>query len=282
MPRPKKATVRVARAARPSQRPPKEEPARDPYAVPALDKAVEVLDLLASSAEGFTMAEIVARLDRSMGELYRVVLALERHQLIGKDEERERYTLSLRLFEMGHRHPPTERLLRQAQPIMDELAQAIGQSCHLAVLNQQVVLVVACAQNPLPMQYSVRVGSQFPIVEASSGIVLLAHSPAAVVESALSEAPRSARDAIRRRCESVRQTGRERVPSSVVTGIVNLCAPVFDHRGNALAALTVPYLGQRYAHASLETAEEALLVAARRLSAALGARPSPASAELSA
>jgi DNA-binding IclR family transcriptional regulator len=245
---------------------------RDRYAVPALDKAVEVLDLLASSSEGLTVAEIVSRLDRSMGELYRVVVALERHNLIRRDEERDRYMLSLRLFEMGHRHPPTERLIEQAQPILDHLAQTIEQSCHLAVLHQQNVLVVASAQNPLPMQYSVRVGSQFPVLEASSGIVLLAHAAPSIVKAVLVDLPKSTRDAVLRRCESVRLTGRERVASSVVSGIVNLSAPIFDHRNKAISAMTVPYLGQRYAHASVEESEEKLIRSARRLSTALGAK----------
>jgi DNA-binding IclR family transcriptional regulator len=156
---------------------------------------------------------------------------------------------------------------------MDELSQSIEQSCHLAVLAPKSVLVVAAAQSPLPMQYNVRVGSQFPILEASSGIVLLAHAPSSVAARALSGVSGSGRSAVQRRLESVRQTGRERVASSVVTGIINLSAPVFDHRGTTVAALTVPYLAQRYAHAPLEAAEEALLAQSRRLSSALGHRP---------
>ncbi len=257
-----------------------QESPRDAYSVPALDKAMEVLDLLASSAEGLTLAEIVSTTGRSMGELYRLVVALERHQLILRDEERDRYTLSLRLFELAHRHPPSERLLTLAQPIMDELSQTTEQSCHLAVLTPQSVLVVAAAQSPLPMQYSVRVGSQFPILEASSGIVLLAYAASATVARTLASVSSSGRNALQRRLESVRQTGRERVASSVVTGIINLSAPVFDHRGCAVAALTVPYLAQRYAHAPLETAEEALLAQSRRLSSALGHRQRAAKPEL--
>ncbi len=249
-----------------------QEGPRDAYSVPALDKALQVLELLADSAEGLTIAEIVSTTGRSMGELYRLVVALERHQLILRDEEHDRYTLSLRLFELAHRHPPTERLLELAQPIMDELSHSIEQSCHLAVLTPNSVLVLAAAQSPLPMQYNVRVGSQFPILEASSGIVLLAHAPSSLVTRTLSEVSGPARSTLQRRFESVRQTGRESVASSVVTGIINLSAPVFDHRGAPVAALTVPYLAQRYAQTPVEAAEEALLSQSRRLSSALGHR----------
>jgi DNA-binding IclR family transcriptional regulator len=277
MPRSKK-TNQLLNAPVPAE---KAESAREAYSVPALDKAVEVLDLLASAAEGLTLAEIVSKTGRSMGELYRLVVALERHHLIARDQERERYSLSLRLFEMAHRHPPTERLLERAQPIMDELSRAIDQSCHLAVLQLPTVLVIAAAHSPLPMQYSVRVGSQFPVLEASSGIVLLAHAPSALVSGVLVGLAAGQRAVVQRRLESVRRTGREHVPSSVVSGIINLSTPIFDHRHRAIAALTVPYLGQRYARASVEAAEEALLSHAARLSGSLGAPPAPACAESS-
>ena len=104
---------------------------------------------------------------------------------------------------------------------------------------------------------------------------MLSYAPASVVEGAVAELSSAARKAILRRMESVRQTGRERIASTVVSGIVNLSAPVFDHRGQVVAALTVPYLGQRYARTSVDAAEEALLATGKKLSAALGAASLP-------
>src|SRR5258706_14803259 len=101
MPRPRKGLAAVPRPES-GPRGRKTAPLRDAYAVPALDKAVEVLDLLASSSDGLTMAEIVSHSGRSMGELYRLAVALERHNLIGRDEGRDRDTPSLRLVEKGH------------------------------------------------------------------------------------------------------------------------------------------------------------------------------------
>lgn len=252
---------------------------RETYAVPALDKAVAVLELLASSADGMTLAEMVTQLSRSMGELYRLVVALERHELISKNPLNDRYTLSLRLFELSHRHPPSERLLRHAQPAMDTLVENIDQSCHLAVLYQKKVLVIASSESLLPMHYSVRVGSQFPVLEASSGMVLLAHARTSVVEAASSELASDERQALHHRLESVRQTGRERISSSVVAGIINLSVPVFNHQNHAVAALTVPFLAQRYARASVEQVEQALLATSAQLSSALGFTPATAPTE---
>src|SRR3546814_3341465 len=87
-----------------------------------------------------SMTEMVTALGRSMGELYRVVVYLERRGYPTRDADSDRYALSLRLFEMSHRHPPTDRLVKRAIPILEALAAETEQSCHLAVLHDDMAL----------------------------------------------------------------------------------------------------------------------------------------------
>src|SRR3546814_4669283 len=89
---------------------------------------------------GMSMTEMVTALGRSMGELYRVVVYLERRGYLTRDADSDRYALSLRLFEMSHRHPPTDRLVKRAIPILEALAAETEQSCHLAVLHDDMAL----------------------------------------------------------------------------------------------------------------------------------------------
>ena len=63
--------------------------------------------------------------------------------------------------------------------------------------------------------------------------------------------------------------------SDTATGIVDMCAPIFDHGEGAVASLTVPYLKQRDVRVKFAAAREALLVATRRISVALGAAAAP-------
>jgi DNA-binding IclR family transcriptional regulator len=58
--------------------------------------------------------------------------------------------------------------------------------------------------------------------------------------------------------------------SLAVTGVTNIAAPVFDHQGQAVAALTVPYIPQRAATVPVEVVRDLALSAARRISANLG------------
>lgn len=241
------------------------------YSVPAVAKALGILELLAGEAGGLSMTDLSARLGRSMGSIYRIVLELHRHGYLLKDPATDRYALSLKLFELANRHPPTERLVRLADPVLQELAAGVDQSCHLGVLLGDELLVLAKADNPLPMHYSVKLGARFPALETSSGVVIWAFRPKKERSALLRTLEGQARLELKERFGSVRAVGFERRASAVVTGVTNLSAPIFDHAGSAIAALTVPYLAQLRQRASVEEAERRLLAAASALNRALGA-----------
>ncbi len=240
------------------------------YAVPAAEKAFDILGLLSRKPDGLSVAEIGNLLGRSMGEIYRIVVFLTERELIAQDAATERYYLTGQLFEMVHSHPPTERLLALASPELQRLAIESEQSCHLAVLDREAVLIVATADSPLPMHYRVRVGARFEAVTTSSGAVLLAGQNDDTWERWLSALDKKDRDATLGRLRGVRGRGFERIRSLMVDGVTNISYPVYDHRGKTVAAMTIPYLMQATLTVSLDAAQKATAAAAKRLSMSLG------------
>lgn len=238
-------------------------------AVPAVEKALDVIELLSASPNGLTMNELAEILGRSMGEIYRIVIYLTERKYLTQNPETSRYTLTLRLFEISHKFEPTEKLLRYALPVLERIAATIHQSCHLGVLNQPNVLVIASVPSPLPAGYSVRVGSFYPLEQTSSGHVILAFSPFSVQDRYIASKPDSDQDSISDRLERIRMDGFEDTPSKMIYGIRNLCVPVFNNRG-ITAAITSGYIEQI---GNLPDASEALKVirqAAIELSHSLG------------
>ena len=59
------------------------------------------------------------------------------------DAESDRYSLTMRMFELSHRFPPTKRLTAVAGEIMDDAALRLNQSLHLAILYGDDILVIA-------------------------------------------------------------------------------------------------------------------------------------------
>ena len=82
------------------------------YRAPALDKGLDILELLAETDEGLSQAEIAKALNRSPNEIYRMLDRLVRRGYIARTTT-DRYELTLKLFALAHRHAPMRRLVSQ-------------------------------------------------------------------------------------------------------------------------------------------------------------------------
>ncbi|TIM60500.1 MAG: winged helix-turn-helix transcriptional regulator, partial [Mesorhizobium sp.] len=102
----------------------------DRYRAPALDKGLDILELLASVDGGLTQAEIAKRLDRSPNEFYRMLDRLVKRGYVTRPDG-DRYSLTLKLFGLGQLHAPVRRLVSYATSIMRELAETSWQANQL-------------------------------------------------------------------------------------------------------------------------------------------------------
>ena len=249
------------------------------YRAPALEKGLDILELLADRPEGLAQSEIARALDRSVGEIFRMLACLVDRGYITIQRPSDRYLLSLKLFELAHRHDPLQHLIGSAMPLMRKLAERVHQSCHLTLVESGHGVVVAQINAPGEIGFSVRTGAVVDLLSTASGRVLLAFQPEAERERILSLEPGSRErrefgtryDAI---LERVRERGYEDMESTRIRGVHDLSYPVLDQRTCAVAAMTMPFIERLDVEdVSLGAARDALGEAATRLSQALGARP---------
>ena len=80
---------------------------------PALEKGLDILEALAASPAGYTLAELAHRIDRSVSEIFRMAVTLQRRGYVQVDEN-DRYTLTLKMFELAHRQQPLKSLVSVA------------------------------------------------------------------------------------------------------------------------------------------------------------------------
>jgi DNA-binding IclR family transcriptional regulator len=248
---------------------------RPKYSAPALEKGLDILELLAAASSPLSLSQIGQGLDRTSGEIFRMLAALERRGFLTRGQRPEQYLLTNRLFELAHRHPPAKRLLANALPIMEELARAVHQSCHLAVRHEAAALIVAQADCPGFTGFSVRVGAHTPLVESCSGRVLLAFQPPGTRNAWLARAPeQGGADAGNGEFDATLQgicdAGYNRQPSLLYQGIVDFGAPILDHEGLAMASLTIPCLAVIGSPVGESELVKRLTEAARTLTETLG------------
>ncbi|MCP4379868.1 MAG: IclR family transcriptional regulator [Hyphomicrobiales bacterium] len=243
------------------------------YTAPALDKGFDILEALAEADAGLTQAEIARQLDRSVSEIFRMLVVLRRRGLVALDKRSDLYTLTTRLFELANRTPVVRQLSVAAGPILWDLARKVRQSVHLAVLSGDSIVVVAQVDNPGNNVLSVRLGARIEIWRTSSGRVILAFQPKTVLDQHLRDYPhpdgRTPSD-IRRDLDEIRAARIETMPSFIIKGVTNLSAPVIDHTGHATAALTIPMIGRYFGGISVAACRDELLASAAELSRRIG------------
>ena len=155
--------------------------------------------------------------------------------------------------------------------LMHELARSTRQSNHLVVLHEQRILVLAQVDSPEAMGFSVRLGAHFAFrADRVSSLVLAAFQSDdrrdEMIGQMLRNDPRPpSRARLAARIALIRGQGHEEHVSDTLPGITDLCFPIIDRGGHAVATLTQPYLSQRDVTLSVAKAR----VAHRRIAAAI-------------
>lgn len=243
------------------------------YRAPALEKGLDVLELLAAHRTPLTLSQISTALDRSVSELFRMVQVLEFRGYVGPAPKGDGLVLTNKLFALGMTRAPAKDLLEAALPRMRQLSFAIGQSVHMAVASDDQMVVVARVEAPGDLGFSVRVGYRRPLVEATSGLVLYAFQPEAIrTEWRQRLKPLAGAERwndFEARAKAARAQGHVSAVSAVTRLITDLSAPVMGPEGVA-AALTSPYVETPAAIPMADTVA-AIQATAREISLELGA-----------
>jgi len=216
------------------------------YRAPALDKGLDILELLSVQAGGMTRAEIVKAMDRSPSEIYRMLERLVARNYVARSLEGDRYALTTKLFVLGNRHPPVRRLITQVQPLMDIFALEARQSCHLVIEDHGIALVVAQAHCPANWEFGVRAGAEIDLLGTGSGQVLLAFQSTPARDLLISRwqgTDKIARlEQMEPQLSSYRKNGHRVGDSQQIRGIVDITVPILSPRGFVIAVLTCPYM----------------------------------------
>ena len=257
------------------------------YRAPALEKGLDILELLAHERRPMPLREIGQQLGRSKGELFRMLVVLQVRGYIQRDEAGDAFFLTPRLFELGMRTPFVRDLLDAALPEMQRLAEATQQSAHLVVPSRGETVVVGVVSGGQDLSFSLKLGYRRPLVHATSGRIILSFQPPAtarrwIEESRALPGVEVDPEELDRSLGRIRERGFEVHPSRDVVGITDIGCPVLDGQGDALAALIVPFVNRVAQRPDQDTVLEAVLAAARAIAEAHGAGMPKAAGPLTA
>jgi DNA-binding IclR family transcriptional regulator len=259
--------------------------ATERHSVPVIDRMMDILDQIEQRSDGPTITDLTAVLEMPRTSIYRILNTLQRHEVVRRDRE-GRYFLGPRLLRLASNMATQASELdlpKLAQPIMDRLADRLGEGVKLSILDGRGVLVVAVAQGRREYALTVTTGQVIPVHVGAAAKVLLAHLPKALREAKLSQdrleafTGKTLTDIARleRELERIARQGWAGDLGEHSSSINAVAAPVIDPNGTVVAALSVPFLAGRD-KARIEEIRAATIEAARQLGAKLSVHPNPA------
>ena len=142
------------------------------HIIPAVAKAVGLLEYLGRSERGATQAELAKELDITVSTCYRIIQTLQKSDWLRKLPG-NRYDVSGGLLAAAMKLIDSTARFDGAQPILERLAAQTGLSCKLSIRQGREQLTILRAESPRPMSVSGKVGVRFPVVEGSVGAALL-------------------------------------------------------------------------------------------------------------
>ena len=228
--------------------PKKREKKSELYQAPALEKGLDIIELLSASEKGLSQGEIAKALSRSSNEIYRMLTTLVRRGYISRSNEDDKYILSLRLFSLSHKYPPVSRLINFSLPLMQKVTKEVWQSCHLVMENNGDVVVVSSVDSPGYWGLGLRVGSIMGLWNTGSGRVLTAFRSVPEIKEIIDRhtivigEPTIDRNIFFEELELIRRQGFDIRASNTASGVTNMSFPILDNDKKAVAAVTCPYI----------------------------------------
>ncbi len=250
------------------------------YNSTSLARALTILDLFEPGTPTLTATQIARSLRVRPGSLYPALSTLERFGYLERRPDK-RFRLGLKLLERGHTILLHLDLYERARPALRQLAQALSANAHLAVLHQGQVLYLGREEAAPSAVFPSIVGRLVPAYCTALGKVLLAHLPPGERRHLLAGQPLERRTprtitSLRRlevELAGVLARGYAVDNEELHEGVVCVAAPIRDHAGGVMAAISVSLLKARVTEARIEKIAQEVVRTAAIISGAMGYRP---------
>lgn len=261
----------------------KEQHPSGPYKVQVLDRAVSILEILSNAEDEMSLGELTTSIGLHKSTVHRLLMVLESHRLVDKSPLYGRYRLGLKLFELGSRAVANIKLRERARPRLVWLANQVGETVHLCILDRGEILLIERIQPERSIRLSSRIGMRGRAHSNSAGKAILAHLPEGQVRAILEERGMDALtpktitspDALMAELALTRERGYAFDDEEAEEGVRGLAMPIFGIETGVVASISALGPAYRFDEAHRATTIQSLKTVALELSEHMGAIKPP-------
>jgi IclR family KDG regulon transcriptional repressor len=248
--------------------------------VKSVYRAVKILDVLSSEGEK-SVTEISRSLNFPKSSVHEIISTLLEAGILEKDSDRNRYSLGLKLFELGKQAQANLEISKVAIPSLRGLHAQLDETVHLTVLDGMEVLYIECFESTKRLRtYSV-IGVRAPLHCTAVGKAILAYLDEREVDEVIQSMglPRFTENTITDRqrlnaeMKNIRDCGFAIDDMEHEDGVRCVGAPVRNHTGKVVASISVSGPSQRMTSSRLGEFAPLVMERAAEISKRLGYKP---------
>jgi DNA-binding IclR family transcriptional regulator len=241
-------------------------------------RALDILEALSQERSGLTFTDLINRLEFPKSSLHELLSLLNERRFIDIDSESRKYTLGIKVWEVGQAFVRHREIVDIAMDEMEKIVATINETVQLAILDRADNVYLAKVDCTHPLRIQTDVGKRFPSHATALGKVLLAHLPKDEAGRRLSGVtltkmtPRTITD----HDELMRVLGRTRSQAFGIDweegmdGLRCVAVPIRDHSG-VVAAISTSVPVFRATNDQMADAVKLLANASLAISRSLGA-----------
>lgn len=224
--------------------------------IKVLDRSIAIVHALADSP--LTLAELCTATDLPRATAHRLATALEVHNVVARTDD-GRWTLGPWLTTLSG--VQRSHIIGAATPIMQRLLETTGESVQLYQLTGAQRTCIATQEKTQGLQYTVPVGTAFPLTAGSAAKVFLAFGTPELRSLILPDATFRSSE-----LEDVRKNGWAESMNERENGLSSISAAVTDASGSLVAVLSISGPSERLKPSPAALWQKEISAAAQELS----------------
>ena len=213
------------------------------YRVQVLERALGLLDALATANREVGPAELASILHLHKSTIHRLLKVLEGHRFVRRNAQ-GKYDLGLKLFELGNMSVSRFSLPKRAEPFLKEVVKATGETAHVCVLSNTHMLSIANAEAPWIVR---AIGHRGDLHSSASGKAFLAFLPRHAQDVLISRIAFTrhthntidSEGRLKAELARIRRRGFSINDEEVEQGVRCIAAPIFDDKTRVIATLSI-------------------------------------------
>ncbi len=224
------------------------KPEHEQRGIQSIEVGGQLLRALADAGRPLPLKDLAAAAGMAAAKAHPYLVSFGKIGLVEQDRFSGRYGLGALALQLGLMSLQQADPVRVATPLIEDLAQQSGHTVAIAVWGSHGPTIVRLAESPAAVHINMRHGTVFSITGTASGQLFaawLGDAARPLYEAERRGASRSGSAALptwaqfdKTTLAEVRAQGLSRADGAVMAGVSAMAAPVLDHRGAMVLALT--------------------------------------------